>query len=638
MGCRHSTPQTRGGAAPRPKLVHVRAAPRAVRDSASSLEAGQHLGRASGSPDWKRLGSGDDAEEDEDGKKKRIDETERSFAARPEAPANKTSASRGSAIQITLKRGVAVAPVTDRFESSADREEDPMKHPIARATDSSPPRRKNASPTRGKKNGAATADGSNRGTRALPLRGELLDDDVSSPSSSSSSVTSVLLMSTFDGTVSTGPKTKKETSSARDESSDDESSLDALLRETRALLNRTAPGRFGDARVLSLRESILGADDAGDAPFEEDPSLRARAKTVSKTDQSERVPVLEAYDEDLFDFARMKQKNGFGARRSIEYSTSRPITQTRPRTEDPTVASGARRETLRTQTNDTRGERRFDRPAGATTKTEKKKSLTPFDSSRRKSLAQTQTLQDGATRRRLAAATATLARVEAYGQRVRSRDKVSAAHPARASVPSVSRARADAGASADRARRLGDVLAEFRARGSSAVTFPDENQPLAIGDADADVETNAARDARTDASMSSSLSSIARRARFFAEFAPDAPIDASLSARSKTAKVRRDPFASPTVRATPLTSGAPPRAVAPMSEKMRRARSALRALQIPGAEPPAPRRARVAAQAERVASASTFVTATQRGSAHNAAACAARPASHLGGNRDRYGY
>jgi hypothetical protein len=75
-----------------------------------------------------------------------------------------------------------------------------------------------------------------------------------------------------------------------------------------------------------------------------------------------------------------------------------------------------------------------------------------------------------------------------------------------------------------------------------------------------------------------------------------------------------------------------------MSEKMRRARSALRALQIPGAEPPAPRRARVAAQAERVASASTFVTATQRGSAHNAAACAARPASHLGGNRDRYGY
>jgi hypothetical protein len=47
-----------------------------VRDSASSLEAGQHLGRASGSPDWKRLGSGDDAEEDEDGKKKRIDETE----------------------------------------------------------------------------------------------------------------------------------------------------------------------------------------------------------------------------------------------------------------------------------------------------------------------------------------------------------------------------------------------------------------------------------------------------------------------------------------------------------------------------------------------------------------------------------
>ena len=204
------------------------------------------------------------------------------------------------------------------------------------------------------------------------------------------------------------------------------------------------------------------------------------------------------------------------------------------------------------------------------------------------------------------------------------------------------RARADADASADRARRLGDVLAEFRARGEkSAETFPDENQPLpsAIGDTDADVDENAARDARTEASVSLSSSSFSRRARFFAGLDPDAPIDARLLARSKSAKVRRDAFASPTVRATPLTSGAPARAVAPMSEKMRRARSALRALQIPGAEPPAPRRARVAAQAERVSSASTFVTATtQRGSAHNAAACAARPASHLGGNRDRYGY
>ena len=96
------------------------------------------------------------------------------------------------------------------------------------------------------------------------------------------------------------------------------------------------------------------------------------------------------------------------------------------------------------------------------------------------------------------------------------------------------------------------------------------------------------------------------------------------------------PFASPTVRATPLTSGAPKRTGDPMSEMMRRARGALRALQIPGAEPAAPRRARVAAQAERVSSAATFV-ATQRVSAPSAAACAARPASHLAGHRDRYG-
>ena len=648
MGCRHSTPQTRGGAAPRSKLVHVRAAPRAVRDSASSLEAGQHLGRASGSPEWKRLGSGENknAEEDEDGKKETPDETS-SFAARP-STANPPSASRGSAIPVTLKRGVAVAPVTDPFESRADRQGDPMKHPIARATDASPPRTKNASPTRRKINGAASADGATRGTLGLPLRGEFLDDDVddddvSSPSSSSSSATSVLLMSTFDGTVSR-KETRKEASPAS-ASSDETSSLDALLRETRALLNRTAPGRFGDARGISLRESILGADDAGDVPFEEDFSAkgasRAVSKLVSKTNRSERVPVLEAYDEDLFDFARMKHTRG--ARR-LEYSTSRPNVETRL-TEDPTRSGARIRASARA--NETRGERRFDRPDGkkATTETEKKKSHT-FDSSRRKSLAQTQTLQDGATRRRLASAKATLARVEAYGQRVRSRDKVSAAHPARASVPSASspsRARADADASADRARRLGDVLAEFRARGEkSAETFPDENQPLpsAIGDTDADVDENAARDARTETSVSLSSSPFSRRARFFAGLAPDAPIDARLlKTRSMTAKVpSRDAFASPTVRATPLTSGAPARAVAPMSEKMRRARSALRALQIPGAEPPAPRRARVAAQAERVSSASTFVTATtQRGSAHNAAACAARPASHLGGNRDRYG-
>ena len=72
---------------------------------------------------------------------------------------------------------------------------------------------------------------------------------------------------------------------------------------------------------------------------------------------------------------------------------------------------------------------------------------------------------------------------------------------------------------------------------------------------------------------------------------------------------------------------------------MRRARGALRALQIPGAEPAAPRRARVAAQAERVSSAATFV-ATQRVSASSSAAatCAARPASHLVGHRERNGY
>ena len=46
-----------------------------------------------------------------------------------------------------------------------------------------------------------------------------------------------------------------------------------------------------------------------------------------------------------------------------------------------------------------------------------------------------------------------------------------------------------------------------------------------------------------------------------------------------------------------------------MSDKMRRARGALRALQIPGAEPAAPRHARAAAKVERVSPAATFAMA-----------------------------
>ena len=80
MGCRHSTPRTRGGAALRPRLVPVRAASRDVRDSASSLEAGQ-LSAHAGSDDSKRPPREDTTVDDASEETKRNE----SFAAKASA-------------------------------------------------------------------------------------------------------------------------------------------------------------------------------------------------------------------------------------------------------------------------------------------------------------------------------------------------------------------------------------------------------------------------------------------------------------------------------------------------------------------------------------------------------------------------
>ena len=685
MGCRHSTPRTRGGAALRPRLVPVRAASRDVRDSASSLEAGQ-LSAHAGSGDSKRPPREDTVDD-------ASEETKRneSFAAKKNASARRdASALNGTHTRrytTRFSRGTPVVPVIDDDVACLSTDGD----------------RRTATETRASERSSTSLESLESGTDEafLGSANDASDDDERGSidrhdrhDRSETDATSVLFMSTFDGTEA---KTRSPEESP-------EKSPDALLRETRALLNRSAPGRFG-AESRFPRESNTEADDAATG--------RERIDTREKQGKqgSVRVPVLEAYDEA---HARRKKTRGgepsLDALRRARLAFSIPKTETasaatRRTSNDARTAETSRRSSAR-ESAETKAHTKLSQPSpcvrvpsadgakgaqGArppfrdvrqsATDFAKTKAASPsprrgalaapFERVRRRSAeraarasrsgtsfaspcheshaAASKTLLDGATRRRLAEATATLARVEASR-----REKFSAAHPARAS----SSHGQTVSASADRARRLGDVLAEYRSvRGSSTIETArgnDAHRPteprFRVSDENSDENAENAENAKHGTSLSS-------RARFFArgtsnfrtirtiatsygsierhghedifetlEDLEDTPLNATVTM----------PFVSPTVRATPLTSGAPKRVVAPMSEKMRRARGALRALQIPGAEPAAPRRARVAAQAERVSSAATFV-ATQRVSAPSAAACAARPASHLVGHRDRYG-
>jgi len=671
MGCRHSTPRTRGGAALRPRLVPVRAASRDVRDSASSLEAGQ-LSAHAGSDDSKRPPREDTTVDDASEETKRNESFAAKASARRDASAlNGTHTRRYTA---RFSRGTPVVPVTDNDVACLSTDGDRRTATETRASDRSSTSLESGTDEAFLGSANDTSD-DERGSIDRHDRHDRSDTDA----------TSVLFMSTFDGT---------EAKTRSPEESPDES-LDALLRETRALLNRSAPGRFG-AESRFPRESNTEADDAATG--------RERIDMREKQG-SARVPVLEAYDEA---HARRKKTRGgepsLDALRRARLAFSIPKTAsvaTRRTSNDARTAETSRRSSAResaeTKAHTKPSPRGVRVPSADGAKgaqgaqgarppfRDVRQSATdfakdfakspsptrgalaaPFERVRRRSAERaarasrsgtssaspchesqtssaSKTLLDGATRRRLAEATATLARVEASR-----REKFSAAHPARASS---SRGSATVSASADRARRLGDVLAEYRSvRGSSTIETArgsDAHRPTVSNGV---FDENAKENAKRGTSLSS-------RARFFAgtsnfrttsiatsygsierhghEDLEDLGVKNKHEDTTLNACIRM-PFASPTVRATPLTSGAPKRTVAPMSEKMRRARGALRALQIPGAEPAAPRRARVAAQAERVSSAATFV-ATQRVSAPSAAACAARPASHLVGHRDRYG-
>jgi hypothetical protein len=671
--------------------VPVRAASRDVRDSASSLEAGQ-LSAHAGSGDSKRPPREDTVDD-------ASEETKRneSFAAKKNASARRdASALNGTHTRrytTRFSRGTPVVPVTDDDVACLSTDGD----------------RRTATETRASERSSTSLESLESGTDEafLGSANDASDDDERGSidrhdrhdrsDRSDTDATSVLFMSTFDGTEA---KTRSPEESP-------EKSPDALLRETRALLNRSAPGRFG-AESRFPRESNTEADDAATG--------RERIDTREKQGKqgSVRVPVLEAYDE-----AHARRKKTRGGEPSLDALRRARLAFSIPKTETASAATRRTSNDARTAETSRRSSARESAETKAHTKPSQlspcvrgadgakgaqgaqgarppfrdvRQSATdfaktkaaspsprrgalaaPFERVRRRSAeraarasrsgtsfaspcheshaAASKTLLDGATRRRLAEATATLARVEASR-----REKFSAAHPARASS---SRGQT-VSASADRARRSGDVLAEYRSvRGSSTIeTAPhgnDAHRPteprFRVSDENAENAENAKHGTslssrarffargtsnfRTIRTIATSYGSIERHGHEDLEEHEDLEDLEDLEDTTLNATVTM-PFVSPTVRATPLTSGAPKRVVAPMSEKMRRARGALRALQIPGAEPAAPRRARVAAQAERVSSAATFV-ATQRVSAPSAAACAARPASHLVGHRDRYG-
>ena len=603
MGCRHSTPQTRGGAALRPKLVRVRAASRVVRDSASSLEAGQ---LSAGSPDSKRLEDADAPE---------TVEPESLFAARSRDSEKKPSSAanaRSARPTVRFTRGTPVVPVDDRADRAGAAfltdAFGPSRSDDAEASRAADPATEKPAPGASDANDAFQRllrharegkDDASRQTRASTSTDVSDDDDDRALEAETSSV---LFMSAFDGAETRRSKEGFETS---------EESLDALLRETRALLRRTAPGRFGTGGSVSSRESTLAEHlDAGVLGLDAT-KTRGEQSELARGD-AERVPVLEAFDEE---HARRKKTRGGGFAGAVapsnEALANRRLVLSRP-SAAPAVTTHHQSDAARTAR--VAASRSEGHSAASPSATKKNVTLAaaaprpgtvsaaaPFERTRRRFAERTARVSgssvasspprresraalDGGTRRPPAAAT---------------RKKGSAARPARASL---SHGRT-VSASAGRARRLEDVLAAYRLRESSVPETFVAREACRRADLEKSDENVPFRHAMRDEDASSPSSSRAQssercsKARVVTDRVEGA---ASLRVRS---------VASPTVRATPLTSGAPKRTVAPMSDKMRRARGALRALQIPGAEPAAPRHARAAAKVERVSPAATFAMA-----------------------------
>ena len=466
MGCRHSTPQTRGGAALRPKLVRVRAASRVVRDSASSLEAGQ---LSAGSPDSKRLEDADAPE---------TVEPESLFAARSRDSEKKPSSAanaRSARPTVRFTRGTPVVPVDDRADRAGAAfltdAFGPSRSDDAEASRAADPATEKPAPGASDANDAFQRllrharegkDDASRQTRASTSTDVSDDDDDRALEAETSSV---LFMSAFDGAETRRSKEGFETS---------EESLDALLRETRALLRRTAPGRFGTGGSVSSRESTLAEHlDAGVLGLDAT-KTRGEQSELARGD-AERVPVLEAFDEE---HARRKKTRGGGFAGAVapsnEALANRRLVLSRP-SAAPAVTTHHQSDAARTAR--VAASRSEGHSAASPSATKKNVTLAaaaprpgtvsaaaPFERTRRRSAERaarasgpgpshaglarrgsrdSQTSVESATRRRLSMATATLARVEAARREM---GAASAAHPARAS--------ASVGSSADRVHVL----------------------------------------------------------------------------------------------------------------------------------------------------------------------------------------
>ena len=231
-----------------------------------------------------------------------------SFAAKASAKDSCASALNGTHTRQTTRfsRGTPVVPITDdSVDSVACLSTDRRRTATdARASDDSNhstslesgTKRFSTRERRSRPPDEAFLDSANDTSEEESLLGsendELYDGSgsIDRHDRSETDATSVLFMSTFDGT-----------GMVKNESPDE--SPDALLRVARALLNRSAPCRFG-AESRFPRESNTGADDAATG----DERIDTREKRGSA-----RVPVLEAYDE-----AHARRKKTRGGEPSID--------------------------------------------------------------------------------------------------------------------------------------------------------------------------------------------------------------------------------------------------------------------------------------------------------------------------------
>ena len=278
MGCRQSTSHTRGGAALRPKPTRVRAASRVVRDSASSLESGQRSAET-GSPDV----SGLEAKRENAEATNETNETNdarAAFAARskdsrdPE-PANPSSVAnaRSARPAARLARGVPGAPADDRVARPEPKALKALKALKAFRTD--------------------------------PFEASDDDDDETEAETFDAEPASAISASNaFDGT-----EARRATADVSSRESSDE-----LLRETRALLNRAASGRVG-TDFASLRESVLGVDDAGGLDLDARGVFSRETRPDRVGGNAAKVPVLEAFDEE--NAPRKETRGGGFANRAV---------------------------------------------------------------------------------------------------------------------------------------------------------------------------------------------------------------------------------------------------------------------------------------------------------------------------------